>query len=164
MKDPSKRMIRWISELAQYSPVIQHIPGSTNTADDAIIRQVHLHFLNSIYTTTLYRHTPLLPIDIELSPTPTPPHPDPNNWLSNYATDPWYLKHCLITDAEAPKTDEKASIVAVLDTASPSPASFSTPNPDRGEVCVGRVVVNHLGSLTVPSSHSTRPRCCERGL
>ena len=33
-----------------------------------------------------------------------------------------------------------------------------------GEVCVGRVVVNHLGSLTVPSSHSTRPRCCERGL
>ena len=34
---------------------------------------------------------------------------------------------------EAPKTDEKASTVAVLDTASPRPASFSTPNPDRGK-------------------------------
>ena len=48
MKDPSKRMIRWIAVLADYSPIIQHIPGSTNTAADAVSRQVHLHFLNSI--------------------------------------------------------------------------------------------------------------------
>ena len=36
IKDPSKRMIRWISELAQYSLVIQHILGSTNTAAESI--------------------------------------------------------------------------------------------------------------------------------
>ena len=39
----------------------------------------------------------------------------------------------LITAKKARKTDEKASNVAVLDTASPRPASFSTPNPDRGK-------------------------------
>ena len=101
MKDPSKRMICWISKLAQYSPVIQHIPGSTNTAANAISRQVHhLHFLNSISTSTSYKHTPLLPIDFNLSPNSTPPQIDPNNWLPDYATDHWYLKHCLITDAE----------------------------------------------------------------
>ena len=25
---------------------------------------------------------------------------DPNDWLTDYATDPWYLKHCITTDAE----------------------------------------------------------------
>ena len=34
---------------------------------------------------------------------------------------------------KAPKTDEKASNVVVLDTVSPKPASFSTPNPGRGK-------------------------------
>ena len=39
--------------------------------------------------------------------------------------------HILIQ--KAPKTDEKASNVVVLDTVSPKPASFSTPNPGRGK-------------------------------
>ena len=33
----------------------------------------------------------------------------------------------------------------------PRRVNSSTPNPDLWEVCVGRVVVNHLGSLTVPN-------------
>ena len=95
MKDPSKRMIRWISELSQYSPVIQHIPGSTNTAADAISRQVHLHFLNSISVPNIYKHTPLLPMDFEFpehSPYPTP-EVDPDNWLLDYTNDPWWKTH-----------------------------------------------------------------------
>ena len=104
MKDPSKRMIRWIAELADYSPIIQHIPGSTNTAADAISRQVHLHFLNSISfaETLLHKHLPLCPLEptnTDNSQTLTPPI-DPNNWLPDYATDSWYLKHCISTDAD----------------------------------------------------------------
>ena len=38
MKEPSKRMVRWICELTEYSP---DIPGSTNTAADALSRQEH---------------------------------------------------------------------------------------------------------------------------
>ena len=38
IKDTSKRMIRWIAELEDYSPIIQHIFGSTNTTADAISR------------------------------------------------------------------------------------------------------------------------------
>ena len=52
MKDPSKRLMSWISEHSQCSPVIQHIPGSTNTAADANNCQVHLYFLNSISTSS----------------------------------------------------------------------------------------------------------------
>ena len=29
----------------------------------------------------------------------TPPT-DPNNWLPDYATDTWYFKHCITTDAK----------------------------------------------------------------
>ena len=65
MKDPSKRMIRCIAELSDYSPIIQHIQGSPNTAADAISRQVHLHFLNSIsvHTNVHHLHIPLYPVE-----------------------------------------------------------------------------------------------------
>ena len=104
MKDPSKRMIRWILELADHSPIIQNIPGSTNTAADAISRQVHLHFLNSISlkNNLQHEHIPLYPVEQtqnDTSQTSTPPI-DPDNWLPEYATDPWYLKHCITTDAD----------------------------------------------------------------
>ena len=97
-------MIRWIAELADYSPIIQHIHGSTNTAADTISRQVHLHFLNSISfaETLLHKHLPFCPLeptDADNLQTLTPPI-DPNNWLPDYANDPWYLKHCISTDAD----------------------------------------------------------------
>ena len=35
---PSERMVRWLGDLALYHFEVKHIPGSTNTAADALSR------------------------------------------------------------------------------------------------------------------------------
>ena len=42
LKDPSPRVTRWLGVLALYHYTIVHIPGSTNTAADALSRS-HIH-------------------------------------------------------------------------------------------------------------------------
>ena len=38
MKNPSPRVVRWLSDLALFNYELKHIPGSTNTAADALSR------------------------------------------------------------------------------------------------------------------------------
>ena len=52
--------------------------------------------------------------------------------------------------------------MAVLEIAGPRRTNALTPNPNLWEVCVGRVVVNHLGSLTVQNTTQCTPTGASR--
>ena len=59
MKDPSPRICRWIEKLSRFHLDIQHIPGTTNSAADALSRNIALNALTDLDWTEEYRADPL---------------------------------------------------------------------------------------------------------
>ena len=68
LKTPSPRVVRWMADLSLYNYEVRHIPGSTNTAADALSR--------------MYPEDSLALLKIDVSP----------DWTDAYKADPAFLE------------------------------------------------------------------------
>ena len=90
MKDTSSQMNRWLEKLSRFNFEIRHIPGTTNTAADALSRNLSLYSMDpkvmTASSTTLKRY-----LRLSLQPVVTGPAPPVDALTTvNIDTDDWF--------------------------------------------------------------------------